>query len=205
MPPNFNIIRRANAKSVTLIKEDAMRKILSICLAAVGFLMAPGVYAQYDSSGQDYSQNSNYNSNYQDQQHYSQEHCCGEPQEQPCGTAYCLYCKYEPSYYNEWRTICEPKVFTKKCCRYVPKEYEKCCVKYVPQYYTQTCCRYEPEYFDVSETRDVPRKICEQKVTYVPRYYYKQVCNPNAGTATYNSNAGGSACGPNGCPAPACQ
>lgn len=176
-------IRRAKTQSV--IKEDAMRKILSICLAAVGFLLtAPGAYAQYDSAGQD-SYNNSYNNAYQyqqyqghDQRYYGQEQRCGEAFEQSAGVCYCLYCRYEPSYYNEWRTVCEPQVFTKKCCRYVPKEYEKCCVKYVPQYYTQTCCRYEPEYFCVSETRDVPRKVCEQKVTYVPRYYYKQVCSP---------------------------
>lgn len=175
-----------------------MRKILSICVAALGFFVAtPGAYAQ--SADQN---NYNYSGNYAGQQ-YAQEQCCGDVVEQACGTCYCLYCKYEPCYYNEWHTVCEPKVFRKKCCRYVPREYEKCCVKYVPQYYTQTCCRYEPEYFYVDETRDVPRKVCEQKVNYVPRYYYKQVCNQNSSGYYQGADYSQGGCAP-AC-APACR
>ena len=117
-----------------------------------------------------------------DRQNPDQEFCCGEPQEHPCGDIYCLYCKYEPCYYNEWHTINEPKCYEKKCCRYIAKEYEKTCVKYVPQYYTQTCCRYEPEYFTTTEVRNCPRKVCERKCKWVPKYYYKHIkqneCEP---------------------------
>ncbi len=115
--------------------------------------------------------------NSSDQQDYSnQEFCCGEPQEHPCGDTFQLYCKYEPCFFNEWKTITEPKCYEKKCCRYVAKEYEKICVKYVPQYYTQTCCRYEPEYFTTTEVRNCSRKVCERKCKWVPKYYYKHVC-----------------------------
>lgn len=106
-----------------------------------------------------------------------QEVCCGQPFEHPCGDTYQLYCSYKPCYYNEWRTVCEPQCYQKKCCKYVAKEYDKCCVKYVPQYYTQKCCKYEPSYYYENCTREVSRKVCDRKCKWVPQYYYKHICN----------------------------
>lgn len=146
-----------------------MKKFLTTCFAALGFFFAASAAHADDNTA-------------------CQSNACPEPKaeccapcpDQPCGESYQLYCHYEPCYYNEWHTVCEPKVVRKKCCRYVPKQYEKCCVKYVPQYYTQTCCRYEPEYYYVDETKNVTRKVCQQKCKYVPKYYYKHVCDKNA-------------------------
>lgn len=137
-----------------------------------------GAYAQgsYDQGTGSYGDNSNGYSG-QEQGYYNQEVCCGQPFEHACGDTYQLYCTYKPCYYNEWRTVCEPQCYQKKCCKYVAKEYDKCCVKYVPQYYTQKCCKYEPEYFYTTETREVSRKVCDRKCKYVPQYYYKHICS----------------------------
>ncbi len=148
----------------------------------VGNTLGGGSYQNNDYQtsnyeGRDFQGNFSNNGDHQD--YSNQEFCCGEPQEHQCGDVYCLYCKYEPCYYNEWRTVSEPKCYEKKCCRYVAKEYEKTCVKYVPQYYTQTCCRYEPEYFTTTEVRNCSRKVCDRKCKWVPKYYYKHICNPN--------------------------
>ncbi len=109
----------------------------------------------------------------------NQEYTIGEPQDNGCGQCYCLCCKYEPCYYNTWRTECCPVMCKKKCCHYVPKYYEKCCVRYVPQQYSQTCCKYEPEYYYVDECKYVSKRVCDRHCKYVPKYYYKTVCNPN--------------------------
>lgn len=165
-----------------------MKKLLSLALASFGLLFGASVFA--DGSFADTAVQTTSAVTHQvvgdlpidseDGHAYSnKEFCCGEPEEHPCGDSYCLYCKYEPCYYNEWQTVCEPKCYEKKCCRYVAKEYEKTCVKYVPQYYTQTCCRYEPEYFTTTEVRNCSRKVCQKKCKWVPKYYYKRVCNEN--------------------------
>lgn len=145
-----------------------MKKIITLCFAAIGLFVASAAQAEDYSCQQDQCT----------EQTCDAQACC--PQDQACGDSYQLYCHYEPCYYNEWHTVCCPKVCKKKCCRYVPKYYEKCCVKYVPQYYTQTCCRYEPEYYYVDETQNEYKKVCEQKCRYVPKYYYKHCCEPAA-------------------------
>ena len=61
------------------------------------------------------------------------------PPEKPVGDCYCLYCRYEPCYYNKWHCNYVPKYCYKKCCRYVPQYYQKKCCRYVPQYYYETC------------------------------------------------------------------
>src|SRR2546423_693136 len=53
---------------------------------------------------------------------------CGQPcapSEKPMNDCYCLYCKYEPCYYNKWHCNYCPKYTYKKCCRYVPQYYQK--------------------------------------------------------------------------------
>lgn len=156
-----------------------MKKLLTLCLAAMGLLVAsPGQADNTTNAVQQQWSGQQDGQQHDGHQYAGQEFCCGDVQEHPCGDSYCLYCKYEPCYYNEWHTVCEPQCYQKKCCRYVPKQYEKCCVKYVPQYYNQTCCRYEPEYFYTTETRNVSRKVCEKKCKYVPKYYYKHICSP---------------------------
>lgn len=167
-------------------KEATVKKLLSLCLATFA-LMGGVIFADASDFGGSWDGGSDGYTN--------QELCCGEPQEHPCGQSYQLYCKYTPCYYNEWRTVCEPQCYQKKCCRYVPETYEKCCVKYVPQYYTQQCCRYVPQYYCTTETREVQRKVCDRKCKYVPKYFYKLVCTPQADCPAPAANA----C----CPAPA--
>lgn len=105
--------------------------------------------------------------------------CCPPP-DQPCGDCWCLYCHYEPCYYNTKRCIDVPQYYKKKCCRYVPKYYEVKKCRYVPQYYSETCCKYEPEYYCVDECKMCKKEICERKCRWVPRYYYKHVCGDNS-------------------------
>ena len=100
--------------------------------------------------------------------------------DQPCGDCYCLYCHWEPCYYNDWRCCEEPRYSKRKCCRYVPKYYEVQRCRYVPQYYCETCCKYEAEEYCVDECKMCKKWVCDKKCKYVPRYYYKHVCNPNA-------------------------
>jgi hypothetical protein len=111
---------------------------------------------------------------------YSPEEQCCDRMEYPCGTCYCLYCKYEPCYYNTYKCVSEPKCCKKKCYRWVPKYYEKCCVKYVPQYYTQTCCKYEQECYEVETTEYCKKRVCEKQCKMVPKYYWKCSQGPSA-------------------------
>lgn len=104
------------------------------------------------------------------------EGCC--PSERPVGDCYCLYCRYEPCYYNKWHCHYEPKYCYKRCCRQVPQYYQKQCCRYVPQYYCQTCCRYCPQYYTTCTCHYVPKYTCERCCRYVPRYYYKHTCQP---------------------------
>jgi hypothetical protein len=82
------------------------------------------------------------------------EGCC--PEDQKLNDCYCLYCHYEPCYYNDWVCVDEP------------------------QYYCETCCRYEPEYYDVQECKTCKKWICNKKCKYVPRYYYKHTCGDDS-------------------------
>lgn len=100
------------------------------------------------------------------------------PPERPMNDCYCLYCRYEPCYYNKWHCQYCPKYTYKKCCRYVPQYYQKQCCRYVPQYYCQTCCRYVPQYYYTCQCHYVPKYSCERCCRYVPKYYYKHVCQP---------------------------
>lgn len=119
--------------------------------------------------------------------------CAAQPAQtcdQPCpadhamNDCYCLYCHYEPCYYN--KTHCEycAKNCYKKCCRYVPQYYEKQCCRYVPQYYCKTCCRQVPQYYYTCQTHYEPKYSCERCCTYKPCYYYKHVCEPTCNTDT---------------------
>lgn len=112
------------------------------------------------------------------QNDYMPENCC-PPQDQPCGDCWCLYCHYEPCYYNVKRCVEVPEYYKKKCCRNVPKYYEVKKCRYVPQYYTETCCKYVPEYYCVDECRTIKKTVCDRKCKYVPRYYYKHICGDN--------------------------
>lgn len=173
-----------------------MKKLFLLASLSLGLLMTQGVFADDMQQGQGNvtevqsgpgqtdqgNVHVQYDDRYQPPHHdyytNGQEFCCSQPTEQACGDCYCLYCKYEPCYYNKWRCEYEAKCCPKKCCRYVPKYYEKCCVRYVPQYYTQTCCRYCPEYYCVDETRYCKKWVCDRCCKYVPRYYYKHTCCP---------------------------
>jgi hypothetical protein len=124
--------------------------------------------------------------------------CCPQPAEQACCPAdhkcndcYCLYCHYEPCYYNTWRCCKEPKYCTRKCCRQVPKYYcvQRC--RYVPQYYEETCCRYEPEYYDVCDCTYCDKWVCDKKCKYVPRYYWKHECGSNDACCDNNARFDG--------------
>lgn len=109
---------------------------------------------------------------------------CAQPREVACGDCYCLYCRYEPCYYNKWKCDYCPQYSYKKCCRYVPQYYQKQCCRYVPQYYCVTCCRQVPEYYYVRTCRYVPKYTCERCCRYVPKYYYKHTSCPTNGCAT---------------------
>ncbi len=100
------------------------------------------------------------------------------PPERPMNDCYCLYCRYEPCYYNKWHCNYCPKYCYKKCCRQVPQYYQKQCCRYVPQYYCQTCCRYVPQYYYTCTCHYVPKYTCERCCRYVPKYYYKHTCQP---------------------------
>ena len=127
------------------------------------------------------------------------EECCAQPDagcpaDQPCGDCYCLYCHYEPCYYNDWKCVDEPYTCKKQCCRQVPQYYEVEKCRYVPQYYKVTCCRYVPQYYCVEECKTRKKWCCEKKCRYVPRYYYKHICGNEA-----NAVSGSGGCGPSGC------
>lgn len=143
--------------------------------------------------------------------------CCPEePKESPVGPCYCMYVKYIPQYYNQYRCVQEPKCYTEKCYRWVPKYYDKQCCRYVPQYYTQTCCKYEQECYDVPKTTYCTKQVCDKCVKYIPKYYYKCIQNPCGAAAGADSGpsyqdrgegfqgagfhgGGSSGCGPSGC------
>lgn len=103
---------------------------------------------------------------------------CAQSYEKPCGDCYCLYCKYEPCYYNKKHCEYVPKYTYKKCCKYVPQYYQKRCCRYVPQYYYQTCCKQVPQYYYTCQCHYEPKYTCEKCCTYKPKYYYKHVCEP---------------------------
>lgn len=175
--------------------EIFMQKIVSLFSLLLGLLIACDGQAQsrgynnygYGSSGQGYN-NYGYGTGAQANQpwsysdagasadQYSGEFCCGTPQDTACGECYCLYCHYEPYYYNTYHCVSEPRMCKEKCCRYVPRYYEKPCVKYVPQYYSERCCKYVPEYYYRDKCTYVNKTVCETKCQYVPKYYYKHVC-----------------------------
>lgn len=100
----------------------------------------------------------------------------GQPAEHPAGDCYCLYCRYEPCYYNKWHCDYCPKYNYKKCCRMVPQYYQKQCCRMVPQYYCQTCCRQCPQYYYTCSCCYVPKYRCEKCCRWVPKYYYKRTC-----------------------------
>ncbi len=106
------------------------------------------------------------------------------PQEKAMNDCYCLYCRYEPCYYNKWHCSYVPKYTYKKCCRYVPQYYQKQCCRYVPQYYSQTYCHQVPQYYYTRQCKYESKYNCERCCRYVPKYYYKHVCQP-----TCNSNS----------------
>lgn len=148
-----------------------MKKIFQVGAILCGILMTQFGYAQYvegDNSG-----------------------CC--PQEHATGQCYCLYCSYEPCYYNCWRCCQEPQYTQRQCCRYVCKPYQVQRCRYVPETYCETCYRYEPEYYCVTDCKMCNRWVCDKKCRYVPRYHWKYTCNPNGGC-----------CGPQGCAQPGC-
>lgn len=152
-----------------------MKKLLSLCLVSFGLLFGTSIAANEVMGGYD-------DVNYAGGTYESQgtDACCTPPAEHACGDSYQLYCKYEPCYYNEYRTVCDEKCVPKQCCRYVNKPYQKTCCKMVPQYYTVSCDRQCPEYYTVNETVKCYRKVCDRKCKWVPKYYYKHEC----GTAT---------------------
>lgn len=125
------------------------------------------------------------NNGYDGQASYGDRNCC-PPSEKACNDCYCLYCRYEPCYYN--KTHCEsvPKYSYKKCCRYVPQYYQKKCCRYVPQYYNETCCRQVPQYYYTCSCRYEPKYTTERCCKYVPKYYYKHTA---ASTCDENSCA----------------
>lgn len=134
----------------------------------------------------DYSRSATYaddNSYAQEGSSCAAESCAAPCEDQPMGECWCLYCRQEPCYYNDWKCVEDTKYCTKRCCRMVPQYYEVQRCKYVPQYYTETCCRQVPEYYDVQECIPCKKWVCEQKCRYIPRYYYKQVCKPECGPA----------------------
>lgn len=102
--------------------------------------------------------------------------CC----EQATGQCYCLFVRYEPSYYTTRRCVDEQIPCTKKCCRMVPQYYEVQRCRYVPEYYCETKCRMVPEYYDVPDTKCCKRVICEPQCQYIPRYYWKYVCGDSS-------------------------
>lgn len=115
------------------------------------------------------------------QNNYAQQDCPCPPSDQNCGECYCLYCHYEPCYYNKWHCNYEPRYTCKKCCRYVTQAYEKQCCRWVPQYYTQTCYKQVPQYYYTRSCQYVPKYTCEKCCSYRPKYYYKKTdCNPCA-------------------------
>lgn len=89
---------------------------------------------------------------------------------------WCLYCQYEPCYYDDWRCIEEQKHCQRQCCRYIPKYYEVQHCKYVPQFYSETYCRYEPEYYLADDVRPCRRWVSEKKCKMNPKYYYRHIC-----------------------------
>ena len=109
----------------------------------------------------------------------------GCPSDQPCGDCWCLYCRYQPCYYNQWRCECEPRSVQRRCCRWVPREYEVQRCRYVPQYYCEKCCRYEPEYYCVDQCVQCKKWVCDRQCTYRPCYYYKRVCNSACNATAY--------------------
>jgi hypothetical protein len=101
--------------------------------------------------------------------------------DQNCGECYCLYCHYEPYYYNKWHCNYEPCYTYKKCCRYVTQSYEKQCCKYEPRYYTKTCYCKVPQYYYTCSCNYKPKYTCEKCCSYRPKYYYKKTdCSPCA-------------------------
>lgn len=120
----------------------------------------------------------------------------GCPPERFVGNCYCLYCRYEPCYYNKWHCNYVPKYTYKKCCRYVPQYYQKQCCRYVPQYYYETCCRQCPQYYYTCNCQYVPKYTCERCCRYVPKYYYKRTCCPQQPCCPPQQPC---------CPPPACQ
>ena len=79
-----------------------------------------------------------------------EDQCCA-PADQSMNDCWCLYCHYEPCYYNDWKCVEDTKTCKKRCCRYVPQYYQVQKCRYVPQYYSETCCKQVPEYYDVEE------------------------------------------------------
>lgn len=160
-----------------------MKKIFQVGAILCGILMTQFGYAQYTAFDQG----------------QGSDGCC-QP-DHPTGECYCLYCKYEPQYYNDWRCCEEPKYFQRQCCRQVCKPYQVTRCRYVPQTYCETCYRYEPEYYCVTDCKMCKRWVCDKKCRYVPRYYWKHTCG-NQGGAVEQAPVSGGCCGPQGCGAP---
>ncbi len=110
--------------------------------------------------------------------------------ERPTGDCWCMYCKYEPYYVNQWRCVEENKYSQVKRCKYVPKYYEVQRCRYVPQYYTETVCRQEPEYYTETVCTPCKKWVCDKKCQYKPRYYWKRTCNANGGNSEAPVNGG---------------
>lgn len=137
-----------------------------------------GVYYHdtYGQRGQDSTSDPTYAYDVGSDGNGGSDACCA-PADQPTGDCWCLYCHYEPCYYNTYRCVQKPVYTTKKCCRYVPKYYQVQRCRYVPQYYCETKCCQVPEYYDVCECNYCTETVCDKCCKYVPKYYWKHVCN----------------------------
>lgn len=147
-----------------------MKKLFQLGLAFFGILVAQYGYSQ------------DYQGPVDGQGPSDGASCCCEqpacPPEQSTGDCWCLMCKYEPCYYNQWRCCEEPRYYSKKCCRRVPQYYQVQKCRYVPQYYCEQACRYVPEYYCVQECKMCKKWVCDRKCKYVPKYYWKHNCAP---------------------------
>ncbi len=92
-----------------------MRKFFQLAVIMSGLFAAPYCFAQ------GYANNGN-------------AQCCDPcaPADHPCGDCCCMYCHYDPCYYNEWKCCDVPYTTCRTCCRQVPKYYEVQKCRYVP-------------------------------------------------------------------------
>lgn len=144
-----------------------MKKWFQIAAVFAALLFTVNAYAENGNNAQPVPVQANANGG------CPADHPC---EDQACNDCWCLYCHYEPCYYNTRRCIEEQVPCKRKCCRYVDRYYQVQRCRYVPQYYTETCCKKEPEYYEVDECKTCKRWVCEQQCQYVPKYYWKHIC-----------------------------